>query len=267
MADTTSPRRILQELPVNTHGTSSASILPASTTVGLKRRIAEVDDPAAAPVASRLRESDNTESSSLKLQQTPSTTAATMASPKVPIKIGAGMMEENTQDTSNDTASTIVDSDVEGDTMDTQQTAATELSQVTETEPLSLRIPSRELPGQTPSVGLPTVPKYPSQPTLLPAPVLKPTIHSARRARRSEMLSSPPSSGGASPTKNSSPELFRTSALPRQQAPHIQQMSSPPDSQDGGPRGAEADDSHLNSSAVKGYAARSLMDLRDERGL
>lgn len=47
-------------------------------------------------------------------------------------------MEENTQDTSNDTLSTIADLELEGDTMDTQVTAATELSQITRPSSLSV---------------------------------------------------------------------------------------------------------------------------------
>lgn len=38
-------------------------------------------------------------------------------------------MEQSTQETNNDVGSSFVDSDGEGDTLDTQQTAATELSQ------------------------------------------------------------------------------------------------------------------------------------------
>lgn len=47
-------------------------------------------------------------------------------------------MGSNTQDTSNDTVSTVVDSDLEDETMDTQETAATELSQITRPAPLSV---------------------------------------------------------------------------------------------------------------------------------
>ncbi len=49
-------------------------------------------------------------------------------------------MDANTQDTSNDTMSTFVDSELEGDTIDTQVTAATELSQITRPPSLSVSL-------------------------------------------------------------------------------------------------------------------------------
>lgn len=59
-----------------------------------------------------------------------------MASDKARKETGDGMTEENAQETSNDTVSAIEDSDIEGDTANTQQTAATD------TEPLSVCHPS-----------------------------------------------------------------------------------------------------------------------------
>ena len=50
-------------------------------------------------------------------------------------------MDENTQDTSNDAASSMLDSDLEKDTIITQPTTATELSQVEEPEILSVSDP------------------------------------------------------------------------------------------------------------------------------
>ena len=132
--------------------------------------------------------------------------------------------------------------------------------------PLSrLRISNREPFDQSPSTRSPAVLRSPSQPTLLPAPVFRPTTQSIRTVRRPGMLSSPPSSSGASPVKYFSPELFRTPALPRQENLPMQQTSSPPDSQSGRQSVVEGNRSNLSSSAVKGYAARSLLGLREER--
>lgn len=105
-----------------------------------------------------------------------------------------------------------------------------------------------------------------SQPTLLPAPVLKPTNPPAGVTRRPDILSSPPSSGSGSPVKKSSSDNFQAPALPRQREQLIQQTSSPPDSQDGGPCNDEVEGSRLSSSASKGrHAAISLLGLRDDR--
>ncbi|KAL8936964.1 MAG: hypothetical protein Q9216_004661 [Gyalolechia sp. 2 TL-2023] len=209
---------------------------------------------------------------------------ATTASDKACSTRGDVLMEQNSQEIGNDTVSTIEDSDIEGDTVSTQQTAATELSQATNIEPLShaeklrlrlrvalfkvrtdqtnvpisqLRIPSRGPLGKI-------VPhKETSQPTLLPAPVLKPAIHSARRVRPPRTFSSSSVRSETSPVRKSSLELSRTPPLPRNRVPSPQSLSGPPDGQD--EERFEGDHTYLNSSAVNGYAARNLLSLREER--
>ncbi|KAL8934220.1 MAG: hypothetical protein Q9211_005345 [Gyalolechia sp. 1 TL-2023] len=207
----------------------------------------------------------------------PSTSAATTACGRACGGREDGVIEENTRETSNDTVSTIENSDIEGDTVNTQQTAATEPSQATDTEPLShaerlrlrlrvalfkvqtdqtnvpmsqLRIPSRGPLGEA------RPHKDTSQPALLPAPVLKPTIHPTRTVTSSQKFSSPPASTEA---------VCRTPAMPRQRVPSPQHLSRPPNGQGGGSSGAGADLNRLSSSAVKGYAARSLLGLREKR--
>ncbi|KAL9039425.1 MAG: hypothetical protein Q9214_004883 [Letrouitia sp. 1 TL-2023] len=127
--------------------------------------------------------------------------------------------------------------------------------------PLSqLRIPSQPTLTQS----LPTSPKEPKLPRLLPAPVLKPTSRSAHSVP--QMLSSPPSSTDNSPMNRSErgKSVFRTPALPRQRVQGVQQTSSPADSQGDG---LERDkDEGLRSSGVKGRAAAiGLLGLREER--
>ncbi|KAL9027226.1 MAG: hypothetical protein Q9196_004227 [Gyalolechia fulgens] len=142
MAVSTPPRHILHELPINARRTPSISYLLSSSITNVKRNITEVEDSAAAPVPSRLRLSKRTETSCLKSTHPPSTSAATTACGRACGGREDGVIEENTRETSNDTVSTIENSDIEGDTVDTQQTAATEPSQATDTEPLSVCHPS-----------------------------------------------------------------------------------------------------------------------------
>lgn len=79
------------------------------------------------------------------------------------------------------------------------------------------------------------------------------------------MFSSPPGSSEVSPVVQSSSEIFGAPVLLRQRVTSPQHLSSPPDGQDGGPSGLEADRGRLKSSAVNGYAGRSLLGLRKER--
>lgn len=104
-----------------------------------------------------------------------------------------------------------------------------------------------------------------SHPTLLPAPVLKPPNRRDGVAGKPHILSSPPSSGRSNPVKKLSPDTFRNSAPPRQREQPNQQTSSPPENQGGFRCNNEAEVSRLSSSAVKGHAAISLLDLRDDR--
>ena len=104
-----------------------------------------------------------------------------------------------------------------------------------------------------------------SLPTLLPAPVLLPTAFSARMIARPQDLSSPPHSPDCD-TQRSSPEVFRTPALPRQKATtDLRQLSSPPGSAERMPQKHYEDEDSLTSSAVRGNAAIGLLGLRQER--
>ncbi|KAL8728528.1 MAG: hypothetical protein Q9166_005350 [cf. Caloplaca sp. 2 TL-2023] len=278
MADSVTPRRVLQDLPVNTSGISKSSSLPTSTGTNLKRQIHEVEDPALAPVTSRARLADCAKSSSLKNGPISPGEAASQTTAR---KKDVEVVEGSTQYANTNTASELVDSDMECYTMDTQQTAAMETSQATQPLPLSraetlrlrLRvalfkvqtdqtyIPVSQLRIPSPSPGSTKV-----QPRrLLPAPVLKPSVRFTQISQQPHMLSSPPVTRAGSPNKAPGPDVFRTPSLPLSRVQQYQQLSSPPDSQDGGSKGMEAEDSNLSSSAVKGHAAISLLDLRVNR--
>lgn len=68
MAVSTTPRRALQDLPVNAHRTPTLFSPSLSSNTNMKRFITEVEDPAAAPPSSRLRLSEQTESLHPKVQ-------------------------------------------------------------------------------------------------------------------------------------------------------------------------------------------------------
>lgn len=59
MAKSSTPRRVLQDLPVNAFGTPNASTLSTSATSNLKRQIHQVEDPTLLPVLSRSRLADD----------------------------------------------------------------------------------------------------------------------------------------------------------------------------------------------------------------
>ena len=69
MADCGTPRRVLQDLPVNRFGTSKPLDLSSAVEAKVKRSISEVEDPAVAPVPSRLRTSISEENKSLPVLQ------------------------------------------------------------------------------------------------------------------------------------------------------------------------------------------------------
>ena len=69
MPDAATPRRILQDLPVNAYGTPNVATLPDN--LGLKRPVAEVEDRTAAPIATRLRISDRDEPAYTKVTVDP----------------------------------------------------------------------------------------------------------------------------------------------------------------------------------------------------
>lgn len=215
-------------------------------------------------------------------------------------------MEQSTQETNNDVGSSFVDSDGEGDTLNTQQTAATELSQPArsstpfvssrrgdgphrytdneqnvETLRLRLRlamfkvrtdqtnIPLSQLRIPSPKPVRSAPPSSPALPTLLPAPILKPTAYSVRKIGQSQALSSPPSSSMSSPAKEEAPDVFQTPTLPRREPSSSQQLSSPPSSHDGEQGETELEDLPLSSSPVEGHkgyaAASSLLELKGDR--
>ncbi|KAL8709188.1 MAG: hypothetical protein Q9220_006068 [cf. Caloplaca sp. 1 TL-2023] len=192
----------------------------------------------------------------------------------------------STQDTGNNTISTYVDSDPEGDTMNTQQTAATELSLssgisvISHAETLRLRLRFALYKVQTNQIHVPLsqlrfpsqrshesrIPSTPSsasegssKPRLLPAAVLEPSQRPNRNARQTQITSSSPASDEDSPPK------VEANAVPRPRIRLSQQISSPPDSHNGEQGPSQAEDRALNSSAVKGHAAISLLDLRGHR--
>ena len=82
---------------------------------------------------------------------------------------------------------------------------------------------------------------------------------------RSHDLSSPPRSPDRGTPKESS-DVFRTPALPRQKvSTDLQQLSSPPGSEERMPTRGYQDEDSLTSSAVRGNAAIGLLGLRKER--
>ncbi|KAL8872888.1 MAG: hypothetical protein Q9174_001560 [Haloplaca sp. 1 TL-2023] len=122
MADCGTSRRVLQDLSVNRFGSPKPLNLSSSAEAKCKRSIGEVEDPAIAPTHLRLRKSCNEENGSLK---------ESVADQHVNTEISEAVNERNedsTQETCNDVGSSFFDSDPD-DTMNTQQTAATELSQ------------------------------------------------------------------------------------------------------------------------------------------
>ncbi|KAI4273092.1 MAG: hypothetical protein LQ337_004855 [Flavoplaca oasis] len=289
MKNTHTPRRVLQNLPVNAFGT------PTSSHANLKRQIHEVQDPNLPPSPLRSRPSDHSLSLSLEptreTEPQPGVTPNTL-SRTTPQDDRDEMVEESTQDTSKGTGSESVYSDMEGDTTNTQQTAATETSLPTEipalsrAEMLCLRLRVALFKVQTDQINIPVsqlrLPttcfpelKPPPQssskradvqpPSLLPAPNLKATVRPNERARYSQMLSSPPSTRAGSPTKVSDSDNFRTPLLPLSKVQQSHQLSSPPNSHDGDLKDSELEDGRLSSSAVKGNAAISLLGLRDDR--
>lgn len=59
MENPNTPRRVLQNLPVNTVGTPKALKLPSPAAVYRKRSISEVDEPIHAPSSTRLCAKDH----------------------------------------------------------------------------------------------------------------------------------------------------------------------------------------------------------------
>ncbi len=133
--------------------------------------------------------------------------------------------------------------------------------------PLSLlRIPAPNAPDQSAPVTSSPSHKTPPQPTLLPAPILKPSSIPDRMSTRPNILSSPLSAGTTSAIQELSPETFRTPALPRHGSHPVQHTSSPvDDSRLSNSSGRRVENNRLSSSAVKGHAAISLLDLRDDK--
>ncbi|CAD6590761.1 MAG: hypothetical protein ASARMPREDX12_004723 [Alectoria sarmentosa] len=303
MAQSSPSRRALVDLPVNTLGTPSSMTTVGKASMGHKRQIQEVEEPEYAQSTSRVRVSPARSQSILKddapLGQTqPARSGAVSVSSSAPHIQVDSMTEElveemgegDSQHSYKDSAlSSVVDFDPD-DTMVSQQTAATEVTQPLRSrisqhaETLRLRLRLAYFKVQTNQTNLPlsqlrisrneALPsqdstlkqnEQPLLPKLLPAPVLIPTAFSARMIARPQDLSSPPCSPDHSAQKES-PEVFRTPALPRQRVSNAQeQLSSPPGSDERiSKRRYEAED-NLTSSAVRGKAAIGLLGLRQER--
>ncbi|KAI4222486.1 MAG: hypothetical protein L6R36_006107 [Xanthoria steineri] len=283
------PRRILQELPVNAFGTPGVSNVPIPSTSSLKRQLHEVEDPNLPPSPLRSRLSHHPSSLALKPtrevgKEKVSYTAVDVTSRE------AG--NKTVEDYSEDTRPGPVFSDVQGDPIDTQRTAATEtslptgLSTLSRAETLRLRlrvalfkvqsdqtnIPVSQLRLPTPCVaGSDQWPASSSRagivqpPRLLPAPLLEPTVRPNRLSQSTQMLSSPPVTRAGSPSKASDGDIFQTPSLPLSKVKLSQPVSSPPNSQNGDLKDMDVEESHLSSSAVKGHAAISLLGLKDDR--
>ncbi|KAL8849244.1 MAG: hypothetical protein Q9221_005774 [Calogaya cf. arnoldii] len=297
MTTTTTPRRILQDV----------SNIATSSTSSLKRQIHEVEDPNLPPSPLRSRPSNHTPSLGLKrpglnpradppLPSQPNRESELKPASYTAVQTKSHdredeTVEESTQGSSKSTGSESVCSDMEGDTVDTQQTAATEtslpsgLSTISRAETLRLRLRVALFKVQTDQTNIPVSqlrlptssfpelnPSAPSSrranvepPRLLPAPILRLTVQPNGLPQSSQMLSSPPETRAGSPSKAPDSGNFRTPSLPLSKVRLSQQLSSPPNSQNGDVNDRDVEDSHLSSSAVKGEAAISLLGLRDDR--
>ncbi|KAL8678405.1 MAG: hypothetical protein Q9186_005247 [Xanthomendoza sp. 1 TL-2023] len=291
MTDLSTPRRALQDLSVNTHGTPNASRPLTSTTGNLKRSIHEVDDPALPPLASRVRSVNDASALEPKSPQlAPGVESEKAFQISSRENEACAMVVEGTQSTSSGTVSDLLDSDMEACPTDTQQTATTDISQaiqpstLSRAETLRLRLRVALFKVQTNQTHLPvsqlriSSPKFeernlstspsPKQtnvqpPILLPAPVITPAVRSDR-SWPCQMLSSPPITRVGSPSKDADADNFPTPSLPLSRVRLSHQLNSPPNSHDGGPADRQAEDSLLSSSAVKGHAAASLLGLRGD---
>lgn len=167
MAQSTPTRRALTDLPVNTFGTPSSTTTVAKTSMGHKRQIQEVEEAEFAQPTSRVRvspvrsQSTHTDDTSLgqvshsflrflgviahvQCQSQPALSGAMSVYPSAPHPEVEDTMEEpvveemgegDSQNSYKDSAmSSVVDFDAD-DTMVSQQTAATEV-----TQPLRSRI-------------------------------------------------------------------------------------------------------------------------------
>jgi len=214
------------------------------------------------------------------------------------VAIPAAESEEVEEGDSQNSCNSFLDLDPD-DTMVSQQTAATEMTQPTQSrarqvrphpyrdrvlantvqhaEILRLRLRLAHFKVRTNQIHIPLAQlristsesphspeRQPSLPKLLPAPVLRPTAYSARTVTQSQIPSSPPSSPESNPEKVAREEVFRTPALPRHSTA-LRQINSPPDSQEGESRETYTEEDNLTSSAVRGKAAIGLLGLRQER--
>ncbi|KAL9073613.1 MAG: hypothetical protein Q9161_002855 [Pseudevernia consocians] len=302
MALSTPTRRALVDLPVNTLGTLSGMTTVGKASMGHKRQIQEVEEPEFAQSTSRVRMSPARSQSTLTNdapsgQTQPVLSGAMSLYPYVQQTQDNSMEEPaeemgegDSQNSYKDSAmSSVIDFDPD-DTMVSQQTAATEVTQPLRSrisqhaETLRLRLRLAHFKVQTNQTNVPlsqlrisrneALPsrdpalkqdERSSLPKLLPAPVLLPTAFSARMIPRPQDLSSPPCSPGHGAQKES-PEVFRTPALPRQRVSNAQQqLSSPPGSDERISKRRCEDEDNLTSSAVRGKAAIGLLGLRQER--
>lgn len=305
MAQITPSRRALVDLQVNTFGTPSSMTTVGKASVGHKRQIQEVDEPEFTQPTSRVRVSPARSQSATKDdgpsgQTQPALSGAMSIHPSAPQIHVDDTMEEppeemgegDSQNSYKDSAmSSVIDFDPD-DSMVSQQTAATEVTQPLRSrisqhaETLRLRLRLAHFKVQTNQINIPlsqlrisrnealrsqdSTPKrdeQPSLPKLLPAPVLLPTAFSTRMVARPQDLSSPPCSPDHGAQREGT-EVFRTPALPRQRVSNGQrQLSSPPGSDERISKRRYEDEDNLTSSAVRGNAAIGLLGLRQERQL
>ncbi|KAL8783127.1 MAG: hypothetical protein Q9195_009479 [Heterodermia aff. obscurata] len=196
--------------------------------------------------------------------------------------------EGDSQDTLNDSLLSRTNSDPMEDTMVSEQTTSTEISQIdrsaanvhAELLRLRLRVAMFKIrTGQTTipmslcvspdSPQLPVLAPPTVVPRLLPAPILQPTAYSARMIEPPRIPSSPPTSQMGSPARQvnigtrSPDDVFRTPALPKHKRGTSAggQLSSPPDSQQRVDAMDLDQNTELTSSAIRGNAARDLLDL------
>ncbi|KAL9125139.1 MAG: hypothetical protein Q9217_005606 [Psora testacea] len=287
MTMVTPARRALVDLPVNTLSAPSGTVTMYSAQIGQKRPFWAIQEPEnhVSPSRTQLLKPSE-ESLRVEPSQTQSTTvfhnlavapaysplSETASSPAKPEAQGA----EDSQTSCKDSPSPLNDFDLD-DSMTSQQTEATEHA-----ETLRLRLRLAHFKIRTNQVDVPfaqlrvsmedkqdaqslresTVQpgEHPPLPRLLPAPALQPTAYSARTVIYSHKPFCPLVSPVASTARVTEDDVFKTPAVPGGKASaEVQQLSSPPDSQEDHIQGNK--EALLNSSAVKGSAAISLLGL------
>ncbi|MCJ1255301.1 hypothetical protein MMC24_003117 [Lignoscripta atroalba] len=319
----TSTRGILTEKTVNTLGNSGQppqlvkeipwppKLADARIRTTNKRRIDEVDTPELAVTHLRPRiesvqdyygiqiledadgpshkaswSSEMFESNTHCCLQNPAPSSINMSLPT----ISHHSSEINDTDSQKSCMSSLINFDPEDETIGSQQTAATEVTQPERSvaravENLRLRLRVAMFKVQTNQASIPmsqlqisprkplTLPSFHLSPAplshteetelpkLLPAPVLRPTAYSSRTVTQTDPPF-PAFSSNTSPQRNFHGGLFQTPALPRPSLP--QREGSSTDSPKKDLINGE-DETNLPSSVVKGRAADGLLGLMHAR--